>query len=43
MKRELTPEEIKDIISEIQPNPHIPSDTAKSIVENIKKNMVIRQ
>ena len=37
MLRKLNQQEIEDIIDFVQPNPHIPEDSAMAIVENAKK------
>lgn len=38
-KRKLTKDEIEDILEFIQPNPHIPTETAAIIVEKAKKSL----
>jgi len=38
-KRKLTEAEIDDILSFIEPNPHIPSETAEVVVRNAKKTL----
>lgn len=38
-KRKLSEDEIEDILAFIQPNPHIPKETALVVVENTKKSL----
>ena len=40
MSRKLTKEEIEEIIDFVEPNPHIPEDSALAIVENSKTDYV---
>lgn len=41
-KRSLTDKEIDEVLSFIKPNPHIPSDVAEFILEQVKADMIIQ-